>query len=104
MEAPKLIESNVRNYMLNTLQRCHNYRMRTYTYALNIGVFVFFVGITALILYYCYNRGITPAEREEKLLQDQQYVLSKIRFYQDEQKKISSSRITNLPTTLPPPL
>jgi hypothetical protein len=104
MEYPKLIEPNVRAYMLNTLQRCHNYRMETYTYALNIGVFIFFVIITALVLYYCYNRHLTPTEREAKMVRDQQYVLSKIRFYQDEQKKISSSRITNLPTTLPPEL
>lgn len=99
METPKLIETNVRNYMLQTLQKCHNYRMQTYTYLLNIGVFILFVGITALTLYYCYHRHLTPQEQQDKMARDQQYVLSKIRFYQDEQKKISSSRITNLPTT-----
>jgi hypothetical protein len=99
METPKLIETNVRNYMLNTLQRCHQYRMQMYTYALNIGVFILFVAITGLTLYYCYNRHLTPAQKEDKMMKDQQYILSKIRFYQDEQKKISTSRITNLPTT-----
>jgi hypothetical protein len=100
MEAPKLIETNVRNYMTNALQLSHQYRMRTYTYALNIGVFLFFVGITVVTLYYCYHRHLNPAEKAVKMRQEQEYILSKIRFYQEEQKKISSTRITNLPTTL----
>jgi hypothetical protein len=71
--------------------------MQTYSYVLNIGVFVLFLGITSLTLYYCYNRNLSPEEKQAKLIRDQQYVMSKIRFYQEEQKKISSSRITNLP-------
>jgi hypothetical protein len=99
MEAPKLIETNVRNYMTNALQTSHQYRMRTYTYALNMGVFLLFVGITVVTLYYCYHRHLNPSERALKMSREQDYILSKIRFYQEEQKKISSTRITNLPTT-----
>ena len=96
---PRLIEPNARYFLYNTLQKCHDNRVQIYTMVLNIGVFLLFVLITGATLYYCYKKKLTPYEQQQKLMRDQQYVLSKIRFYQDEQKKISSSRITNLPTT-----
>jgi hypothetical protein len=76
-----------------------------YLYALNIGVFVLFVGITAAVLYYCYTKRMSPEEARQKQLKEQEYILSKIRFYKEQQRNIASrASITGLPTMDPRPI
>jgi hypothetical protein len=76
-----------------------------YLYALNIGVFVFFVVLTAAVLYYCYKRRLSPEEAYQKQLKEQEYVLSKIRYYKEQQRNIASrASITGLPTMDPRPI
>jgi hypothetical protein len=100
MDAPNLIESSAKNYLFNTLKQCHGYRVNVYYYALNIGVFILFVLIFGLTLYYCNKQKMTDYEKQQKMLSDQQYVMSKIRYYKEETKHAqdsSHSSITNLP-------
>ena len=101
-ETPNLIESSAKNYLFYNLQQCHKNRVSVYYYALNIGVFVIFVGAAAFILYSCSQRKVSEYDQRQNMLRDQEYVLSKIRFYQDLQKKRSQSEgtgITDLPFT-----
>lgn len=96
--APRLIEPNCRSYMSEILNQCHNNRINIYLYILNIGVFVIFVLVVSLILYYCYKTKLSPEEEYQKKIKDQEYVLSKIRFYKEHQRNISSKAlITDLP-------
>jgi len=99
MEGPRLIESGAHNYMSGVLQRCHSTRVNIYLYVLNIGVFFFFMGLTIAILYYCYKNRLTPEEAQQKQLKEQEYILSKIRYYKEQQRNITSrASITGLPT------
>jgi len=102
MATAQLIEPGVRNVLYNTLQTCHNYRVKYYSVIFNIVVFVVFMTVTGLILYYSYRKKPTAEELRHKLMRDQQYVLSKIRFYKDELKKKNTTSITSLPV-LPTP-
>jgi len=100
MGSPNLIEHSARNYLFNTLQQCHDTRVNVYYYALNIGIILLFVAITGFILYYCYTQKPSEYEKQQDLLKKQQYIASKIRFFQEEQKHVentSASSITNLP-------
>ena len=102
MDAPKLIESSTKNYLFNNLKQCHTTRVSVYYYALNISIFILFVGIAGFTLYYCNKQKLTDYEKQQKVLQDQKYVLSKIRYYKEETKhahQTNSSSITNLPFT-----
>lgn len=97
---PKLIETSARNYLYYTLKECHGNRINVYYYALNIGVFILFVGTAILVLYYCSHRKMSEYDKQQKMLRDQEYVLSKIRFYQeiqDSKQQSYASDITNLP-------
>jgi hypothetical protein len=96
MESPKLIENNVLYHIQNTLQSCHETRVKFYSYALNLIVLIAFVTITFLALYYSYRKKPTEYEQHMKMVQDQQYVLSKIRYYQEQQKNILTSPLGNL--------
>lgn len=100
--APRLIEHGAKYYMSNVLTDCHSNRVNIYLYALNIGVLILFVGIAGLILFYCYKNKLTPEAVYQKQLKEQEYILSKIRFYKDHQMSIASrASITGLPTTDP---
>ena len=84
MDAPRLVENGMTQFMHDTLKNCHQTRIKTYSMALNLGIFLLFILIVAWILYCCYRKKPSPEEIRAKMLRDQEYVLSKIRFYQAE--------------------
>lgn len=100
MDYPRLIEASAKNYLYNTLQQCHNNRVVLYYYALNISVLILMVTVTASVLYYCNKNKPSEYERRQKLLRDQQYVLSKIRYYKEDKQTTQDSSSTGI-TTLP---
>lgn len=91
MDVPQLIEPNMKYYLYETLKKCHMNRTTTYYYILNIGIFAIFCFFTAMILYFCYKNKLSDHDKKNKLIRDQQYVLSKIRYYQDESQKSNVS-------------
>lgn len=95
--APRLVEPTTKYFLHNTLNQCHNNRVNIYTWVLNISVFVIFVGIFAAALYYCRKRKLTPEQQYQKMMKEQAYILSKIRFYQNERIEHPLSSITSLP-------
>lgn len=97
---PRLIENSAKNYLFQTLQKCHTNRVSIYYYALNFGVLFLFVGIVGLILYYCSKKKLSDYEKQQKMLKDQQYVLSKIRYYQQDKKERQQSQVSGI-TDLP---
>ena len=99
MDSARLIDPNARYFLYSTLQKCHDNRIKIYTTALNIGLLILFIGIFGVTLYYCYRKKPTEYELQQKIMRDQQYVLSKIRFYQSENMNRRASDITNLPYT-----
>jgi hypothetical protein len=101
MEYPRLIETSVKNYLQYSLNQCHENRVSIFINCLNIGVFIIFVLFVAVILYFCYKRKRTPEEEYNKMMSDQEYILSKIQFYKEQQKRIQTSGITNLPSLDP---
>jgi hypothetical protein len=102
IEGPRLIENGARYYMSSVLENCHSNRVNIYLYALNFGVLVGFLTIAGLVLYYCYQNRLSPEAAYQKQLKEQDYILSKIRFYKDHQASIASrASITGLPTTDP---
>jgi hypothetical protein len=96
MDSPNLIEENVSYYLQNSLKMSHGKRVQIYSVALNVGLVLLFCLVCGTFLYYCYKSKPTPYERQQKLYRDQQYILSKIRFYQTEQKNLMTSPIGNL--------
>ena len=99
---PRLIETGAVYYMSNVLNSCHSNRVNIYLYALNIGVLIIFLFVVGLILYYCHKNKLTPEENYQKQLKEQEYIMSKIRYYKDHQMSIASrASITGLPTTDP---
>lgn len=93
MDFPRLIENGVGSYMHDALQVCHSNRIRIYSIALNVGILIIFALVVIITLYCCYKQKPTPYEAHQKMMRDQEYVLSKIKYYQAEQKNIMRSPI-----------
>jgi len=88
-----LIETKARASLLNTLSGCHEARVKVYSTALNVGVLVLLVVGVGLTLYYCNKRQPSAYETRQKMLKDQDYILSKIRHYQAERQNLMLSPI-----------
>jgi len=97
---PRLTENSAKNYLFQTLQKCHHNRTTIYYYAFNMGILAVFFGIVSLVLYNAYKNKLSPYDAQQKMLRDQHYVLSKIKWYQEDRKQTHQgqmSAITNLP-------
>ena len=96
MDIPNLIEENVSEYLQNSLRMSHMNRVKMNSFALNFIIILLFIIICGGFLYYRYTNRPSPLEKQQKLYKDQEYILSKIRFYQSEQKNLMTSSIGNL--------
>ena len=102
MDNINLIEPNVKNYLYDTLQKCHSKRVGIYYYIFNIGILLFVLVVFGLALYYSSKQKLSDYERNQKMIRDQEYVLSKIRHYKEDKQNLEESQmtgITNLPFT-----
>jgi hypothetical protein len=97
--SPHLVETTAHNYLLSALNKCHTNRVTIYYYVFNIGIFVLFVLVFGGVLYYCSKGKLSDEEKYRKMMKDQEYIVSKIRFYQDlhNEERVGSSAITDLP-------
>lgn len=74
-----LTEPGIREYFLDSFQKCKEYKMNYYTKLVNIGLFVIFVCILAGILYMKKKEKMTPQQKAKKNEEDRVYIMSKIR-------------------------
>lgn len=97
MNFPNLIEPTAKYFLTATLKKCHENRVYLYYLAFNTVIFISFCIITAVILYYCHANKPTPEERYYKMIRDQEFILSKVRFLNETKQQQKASSITNLP-------
>jgi hypothetical protein len=94
---PTLTEPGVRYFLNQTLKQCHVIKNNFHNTIFNIGLFIAFLIVLGLILLYKYKGKLTPVELERKNKQKQQYVLSKIKNFQEAKRKAHQELITGLP-------
>ena len=105
---PKLIDTSAIYYLDNALKKSHEIRIKYHHIIWNYGLLFGCMFILFAFLYYRYTSKPTPTEANYKLIKDQEYVLSKIRFFQEQNKRINEasriaegSEISGLPVVHP---
>jgi hypothetical protein len=63
----------------------------------NIGITIAFFFILGILLLYKYKGKLTPEEMEQKETEKKQYILSKIKNYQETKLRAQQQLITGLP-------
>jgi hypothetical protein len=92
---PKLIDASAIYYLDGALKKSHEIRIKYHHILWNIGLLFGFFSIVGVILYYRYTHRPTKEEANYKLIKDQEYVLSKIRYFQEQNQRINeASRIS----------
>ena len=79
---PRLTESNVTSYIENVLYSCHNVRIQVYSFIFNSIVLILFVSLFGISLWICRVNKLSPEEKSERFIRDQQHILAKIRFHE----------------------
>ena len=74
-----LTEPGIREYFLDSFQKCKEYKMNYYTKVVNIGLFILFVCILAGFLYMKKKEKMTPQQKAKKNEEDRAYIMGKIR-------------------------
>jgi hypothetical protein len=97
MQNPILVEPGVKYFLKETLKQCHQYKESHNYILLNVALLSAFVFILILILIIKFKGKLTPKEIEIKENENKQYILSKIKNYQDTKLIESQSLITGLP-------
>ena len=94
---PMLTEPGVKYFINETLKQCHIIKEQYKNTLFNIGLLVVFFIILAILLLYKYKGKLTPQEIEQKELVKKQYILSKIKNFQDAKIRSQQNLITGLP-------
>ena len=94
---PSLVEPGVKYFLRETLKNCHTYKEKYKNQIFNLSIFLGFVFIVGAILMYKYKGKPTTEEINQKDTEKKQYVLSKIRNFQDARKRSQQQLITSLP-------
>jgi ABC-type bacteriocin/lantibiotic exporter with double-glycine peptidase domain len=94
---PILIEPGVRSFLCETLKQCHKFKEEYYNTLFNIGMFIAFLVILAILLVYKYKGKLTEEEKYQKDLEKQEYVMEKIKNYKLNKLKAHQQLITGLP-------
>ena len=94
---PHLTEPGVTYFLHQTLKQCHIVREKFHNLIFNVGMFIAFLLVLGLILLYKYKGKLSPVELDKKNREKQQYILSKIKNYQDAKLRSQQSLITGLP-------
>lgn len=102
---PNLIEGTTKLVISQTLQKCHTVRMKYYGILLNVSLAILFFAIFGGFLYYRHKNKLSDVDYAKKMEREKEYMLSKIRFYQEQNHKMIqqvkeySSPLEGLPTT-----
>jgi len=94
---PALVEVGVKYFFRQTLKQCHEFKNKYNNMLFNIFMSTLFAILLGGILFYKYKGKLTPVEKEKRERQKQQYILSKIKNYQDAKRIAHQELITGLP-------
>ena len=94
---PTLIEPGTKYFLGQNLKLSHDYKIVFYNKVFNIVLFIIFFVILGLLLLYKYKGKLTPMEKRKKNAEQHQYVLERIKKFQEAKRIAHQELITGLP-------
>ena len=94
---PVLIEPGIKYFLNETLKQCKDFKNKYNNLLINVCLLLAFFIVLGAILLYKYKGKLTPVEKDIKNRNKQQYILSKIKNFQDAKRFAHQELITGLP-------
>jgi large-conductance mechanosensitive channel len=94
---PSLIEPGIRYFFNNTLQTCHQFKVKYNNTIWNILLFIALMLFIGIALAHKYQGKLTPEQLLEKEEEKRSYIMSKIKNYQQDKIRQQQHLITGLP-------
>lgn len=94
---PMLTEPGIKYFLSETLKQCNINKNKYYNLLINSGLFILFIIILAIILIIKYKGRLTETEKHQKNLEKQQYILEKIKKFNENKLRAQQELITGLP-------
>tara|TARA_Y100000588_G_C13777534_1_gene720892 strand:- start:109 stop:459 length:351 start_codon:yes stop_codon:yes gene_type:complete len=94
---PTLIEPGTKYFLYETLKNCNKKKNFYYCTIFNIFLLIIFLTILGIFLFYKYKSKLTPKEKKEQKVKEQEYIMTKLRNFNEEAQKQRNLLITNLP-------
>jgi hypothetical protein len=94
---PHLTEPGINYYLNETLKQCHKFKVTYNNNLVNLGLLVFFLIILGCILLYKYKGRLTREEIKRRNREKQQYILSKVKNFQEAKRTAHQDLISGLP-------
>jgi len=94
---PILTEPGIKYFLNETLKQCHINKNKYYNLLINSALFSGFILILAIILIIKYKGKLTNSEKQQKNLEKQQYILEKIKKFNESKLRAQQELITGLP-------
>lgn len=94
---PTLVEPGTKYFLRETLKHCRDFKNKYNNLLFNVTIGSIFFIVIGLILFIKYKGKPTPLEKNRKDKEKQQYILSKIKNYQDAKRIAQQELITGLP-------
>lgn len=92
-----LVEVGFKHHLIENLKNCKKIRQLYTNNIYNIGLFMCLVVFLLLFLFIKYKGRLTEEEIKRRNKVKEQYILTRIKNYQDDRRKNSQNLITGLP-------
>jgi len=94
---PCLTEPGITYFLNESLKQCHVYRDNYHNTLINLGMLAGFLVLLGGILLYKYKGRLTPIEIENQNKEKQQYILERIKNFNESKKIAHQELISGLP-------
>jgi len=97
MDTPILVENGFKYFINESLKNCKKIRQEHINNVYNIGLFLSLIILVFLFLFVKYKGRLTKEEIKQRNKKKEQYILERIKNYQDDKRRNSQKLISGLP-------
>jgi len=97
LSKPCLTEPGITYFLNESLKQCHVYRDNYNNTLINLGMLAGFLILLGGILLYKYKGRLTPIQIENQNKEKQQYILERIKNFNESKKIAHQELISGLP-------
>lgn len=98
---PRLVDNSTKYFFNGILKECNKFKQKNLNLYYNLSLFILFIVIVGCILFFRYKGNLTKKQLSAKQTKDNNYIMSKLIYYNrqniDNQQRINNNLITNLP-------